>query len=260
MTARAAFELLCEAAGGAREGAAQAHFLLERVFGVSRLALAYEPFAAVLGDVARVAEELAAGRPVQYIAGEAPFCGMWLRVREGVLIPRPETEELVRWVLSDEPGSVLDAGTGSGAIAIALARAGRSVTAVDISEDALETARFNAAEQGVAVDFVRCDILSGTPPVADIIVSNPPYIPVAERASMDANVVEHEPFGALFVPDDDPLIFYRAIARLGARRLFFEIHSTLGAEVRALLQEHGYSVEIRKDINGRDRMARCVKR
>lgn len=319
-----------------REAAAAAHFLLEQVWGVSRLQLACNPGqemevgAAVHVDVTArggvdtmhmgvtnqsaippldaVLRDIVAGRPVQYIAGRAPFFGMWLTVREGVLIPRPETEELVEWMASElieasefsessasstkttaasEPLRILDVGTGSGAIAIAIARRlgdvggtarAVSITAVDISDTALAVARENAREQGVEVEFKKCDILvpdagamlagsektvtnrAETTPKFDIIISNPPYIPHTEQAAMHRNVTEHEPHGALFVPDDDPLLFYRAIARLRAGRLFFEVHHTLGGDVCDMLRQHGYPrVELRHDLNGRDRMVRASR-
>lgn len=248
-----------------REAAAAVDFLMERLFGVSRVEMVCGPGRDVAAEgVSGVVDDLLAGRPVQYIAGEAWFDGMWMKVCEGVLIPRPETEELVRWVAADGlRGEILDVGTGSGAIAIALARRANGVgyiTALDVSACALEVARENARRAGVDVEFVQCDILREAPARRfDIVVSNPPYIPASERAAMHRNVVGFEPAEALFVPDDDPLVFYRAIARMRPGRLYFEIYEHLGREVCAMLGDMGYEdVELRRDINGRERMVKAV--
>jgi release factor glutamine methyltransferase len=245
-----------------REAQAVAAFLMERRFGVPRLLLAAEPSQKVVDEgLHGVLADISNGRPAQYIAGEAWFDGVWLGVREGVLIPRPETEELVRWVAGELPAGsrVLDVGTGSGAVAIALARRGMRVTAVDISDDALAVARENAGRAGVEIDFVKCDILRSQPAGEfDAVVSNPPYIPRSAGAAMQRNVTAFEPHEALFVPDDNPLLFYEAVARMGAGRLYFEIYEHFAHEVRGLLR--GYETEVRRDINGRERMVRAVKR
>jgi release factor glutamine methyltransferase len=188
-------------------------------------------------------KELSQGRPVQYVIGHSEFCGLDIEVREGVLIPRPETEELVAWVIEKaadiERPRILDVCTGSGCIALALAaRVGKaSVVAVDISDEALTIARCNAERLQLGVEFIKDDALAHLPNIADrkfdIVVSNPPYIPISERQSMHVNVVNFEPDIALFVADDDPLIFYREIA-VAAKRiladngyLLFEIHQPL---------------------------------
>ena len=200
----------------------------------------------------KVVEELKKSRPVQYIFNEARFHGHDFYVDGSVLIPRPETEELVD-IIVDENGlsdlSVLDAGTGSGCIAISLALALKfpEVTAVDISEKALEVARRNAAALNARnIDFVCCDMLDMPVEVGkyDIIVSNPPYIAESEKAGMDRNVLDYEPSGALFVPDDDPLRFYKALSRFGADalkpggRLYFEINSRFPAEIKSTCDAH----------------------
>lgn len=223
----------------------------------------------------KVVEELKKSRPVQYIFNEARFHGHNFYVDGSVLIPRPETEELVD-IIVDENGlsdlSVLDAGTGSGCIAISLALALKfpEVTAVDISEKALEVARRNAAALNARnIDFVCCDMLDMPVEVGkyDIIVSNPPYIAESEKAGMDRNVLDYEPSGALFVPDDDPLRFYKALSRFGADalkpggRLYFEINSRFPAEIKKMLDADGYvDVELLRDMQGLWRFARAHKR
>lgn len=215
---------------------------------------------------------LAAGRPLQYVLGYTEFCGLRIGVREGVLIPRPETEELVGRIVRQAPPSptVLDIGTGSGCIAIALDRliAGAEVHAVDLSERALAIARENAAALGSYVRFFRADALGDLHEAAgrqyDIIVSNPPYVPAGDRTAMRRNVTGYEPAEALFVPDDDPLRFYRAIAR-SARRLlrpggslWLEIDERQAEAIRRLLASEAYeAIEIYLDMNDKPRMAWC---
>lgn len=216
-------------------------------------------------------EELLAHRPVQYVLGQAWFYGMELFVDERVLIPRPETEELVGWILDEHRGNrpmaVLDVGTGSGCIAIALKKKLSSavISACDISTGALEVARQNAAGLGVKVVFFTADILDATAwhtiPSQDVIVSNPPYIPWNERPGMHRNVADHEPAMALFVDSNDPLIFYRSIAELGKVRLnaggkiYVEIHENLAQSASEVFEASGYrSVEVRRDMQGKQRM------
>ena len=250
-----------------------------------------------------LAARVAQGEPVQYVLGEADFCGLTLKVKPGVLIPRPETEELVAWVVENvkansnllpltsnlSPLKLLDIGTGSGCIAVALAKKLKEaeVEAWDVSNDALEIARENAERNGVQVKTSKVDVLDINPnsqlptlncqlspltsnlsPLTsyNIIVSNPPYICEEEKAEMERNVLEHEPRLALFVPDDDPLLFYRRIAELGLSLLkengllFFEINRRFGEEVVRMLQEKGYrEVELRQDMFGNDRMVKAIK-
>ncbi|MDR2894647.1 MAG: peptide chain release factor N(5)-glutamine methyltransferase [Alistipes sp.] len=280
MTRRELIESLKAAAEpvyGEREAAAVARLVAERRYGLSRAEVALHPGAEVaVGDeLNSILADLAAARPAQYILGVADFDGLELAVGEGVLVPRPETEELVRWVADDSKNAetILDIGTGSGAIAIALARRlpGARVTAIDISGEALRWARANNERTGAGVTMIEADILatdnyqlSIVNYQLDVIVSNPPYIPASERAVMAANVVRHEPAGALFVPDDDPLIFYRAIAKFARRflsqdgALYFEIHETLAREVAELLAAEGFrEIETRRDINDKPRMIKC---
>lgn len=212
--------------------------------------------------------------PAQYITGFAWFLDRKFAVREGVLIPRPETEELVRMITDRYKGRsglrVLDVGTGSGCIAVTLAAELKQakVVAVDVSESALEVARENACRHRVLVDFVRCDMLQEGPSGNfDLIVSNPPYVTLQEKDEMRPNVLRYEPHRALFVPDDDPLVFYRAIAEYGCRSLnpggmlWFELNERYGSEVASLLEQSGYSeVAVHDDMFGKQRMAEAVWR
>ena len=207
--------------------------------------------------------------PIQYILGTTSFYGLDFAVNEHVLIPRPETEELVAWILSanksSAPLKILDIGTGSGCIAIALAKnfPNAQVFAIDVSENALIIAKTNAINNAVSVNFLQKDILK-TDSLAeqfDIIVSNPPYVRQLEKAEIKENVLEHEPHLALFVEDNDALIFYRKITDLALKtlnpngQLYFEINQYLGAQMIHLLAQKDFSgVELRKDIYGNDRM------
>jgi release factor glutamine methyltransferase len=217
-------------------------------------------------------EKLKKNVPIQYILGETEFFGLTFNVNESVLIPRPETEELVEWIHSENNRSadlnILDIGTGSGCIAIALKHEfpNASVHAFDISEQALNTARSNAERNKLDVTFSRTDILNApeTEQRWDIIVSNPPYVTEQEKSSILPNVLEHEPHLALFVPDNDPLLFYRSIALFAKQhlkpqgKLYFEINRSFGVETMELLTNLGFcNVELRKDISGNDRMVRA---
>ncbi len=205
--------------------------------------------------------------PLQYIFGYTDWRGMHLRVSPAVLIPRPETAELVDWVL-EESGvksqesrlHVIDCGTGSGCIAIALKKAHRDwhITALDISKEALQIAQENAQAQGVGIAFQRFDLLTEDLPACDIIVSNPPYIREQEQVEMAQNVLDYEPHTALFVSDTDPLLFYRRIAeQKQARTIYFEINQYLAAETITMLESLGYSTTLRQDIYGNPRMIRA---
>lgn len=223
-----------------------------------------------------ICEKIAAGEPVQYAIGMARFCGLDFRVTPAVLIPRPETEGLVDRIVSDYSGRsdlhILDCGTGSGCIAIALARAlpFADVEAIDISADALAVAATNAKELKVNIKFSQRDILSLNDEDAnaayDIIVSNPPYIAQSEAAQMESRVKDYEPAGALFVPDSDPLLFYRAIVSYGLKamnpggRLYFEINPLFVEQLKSLLVSDGYDdVDIIRDYIGRYRYAIATK-
>jgi len=214
-------------------------------------------------------------QPVQYVLQESWFCGMKFYVDEHVLIPRPETEELVEWVTADQAKtspSILDIGTGSGCIAIALKKRlpKALIHACDISPEALAVARRNATALVADIDFLQLDILDSSQwaglPALDLIVSNPPYIPVKEKSAMSPHVVDHEPHLALFVKDENPGIFYQAIARLGQERLpqggtlYAEIHEDLAGLVVGILKKAGYQdIVVRKDMQGKNRMVKATR-
>lgn len=269
--------------GGMEEGEARAIALLmlEKVCGMSVAEALTGSYKETGHEEAlqEMATRIAKGEPVQYVLGDADFCGLALHVEPGVLIPRSETEELVAWAAetfkatrAEETGNVLDIGTGSGCIAIALARylPQAQVEAWDVSEDALRIASGNAEKNNIEVGFRKVDVLEDAGKAQetyDMIVSNPPYICEEEAQDMEKNVLEHEPRLALFVPDSDPLLFYRRIAQLGQQilrnngLLFFEINRRFGQETVLMLQGMGYrEVELRKDLYGNDRMVKAIKR
>ncbi|MBQ5627175.1 MAG: peptide chain release factor N(5)-glutamine methyltransferase [Bacteroidaceae bacterium] len=217
-------------------------------------------------------ERLKKQEPIQYILGYSDFCGLRFKVTQATLIPRPETSELVEWITSEATGngSILDIGTGSGCIAISLANKlpQSKVTAWDISNNALAVAAENSKANGCAVAFEEVDILAYEPTGKqfDIIVSNPPYIKENEKSAIHSNVLDWEPHTALFVPDSDPLLFYRTIAEKGMQilkpggRLYFEINRAHGKETMDMLAALGYTdIELRKDFAENDRMIRAVK-
>lgn len=218
-------------------------------------------------------ERLKKHEPIQYILGHCDFCGHTFKVTPDTLIPRPETSELVEWIAEEQKGSkvnILDIGTGSGCIAISLSckLPGCNIAAWDISSGALAVAEENNRSNGSEVTFSQVDILAYQPQceMFDIIVSNPPYIKENERKSMEANVLDWEPHTALFVPDNDPLLFYRAIAEKAlvmltpGGALYFEINRAHGAETVEMLQSLGYrKTELRKDLAGNDRMIKAIR-
>ncbi len=221
-----------------------------------------------------IVRELKTAKPIQYILGQTVFDDRILKVDPNVLIPRPETEELVRLTdLHCRPGlSLLDAGTGSGCIAIALAKRNplMKITAADICPHALEIARENALSNEVDIDFLERDILNFDTyawPFFDIIVSNPPYVRESEKPGIHPRVKDFEPPKALFVPDENPLLFYKCIGELGLAQLnpcgllFFEINEALGKETATLLSDMGYvGVEIKKDLFDRERFVKAVRK
>ena len=190
------------------------------------------------------------------------------KVNKHTLIPRPETEELVHWVLQEDFTSALDIGTGSGCIAISLAKQSEgNLSALDFSKEALEVAKENAKNSEVAIGFIRADILQqpALKQTFDVIVSNPPYVLESDKKLMHTNVLKHEPHTALFVEDEDALVFYNSIADFAQNhlnengKLFFEIHENKGEEVLQILQKKGFSkLELRKDMQGKDRMVKAV--
>lgn len=218
------------------------------------------------------AEQLLLGKPIQYILGKAWFMGNELMVNEHVLIPRPETEELVEWIISyasimNKPLSIIDIGTGSGCIPIALKLAlpNCTLTGLDISKEALAVAEINANNVKASIEWIEQDILNtaALDNTYDIMVSNPPYIPIREKANMQEQVVGFEPSIALFVSNEDPLIFYKAIAKMAKQnlsangQLFFEIHYDQGKAILALLDELNFHAELRQDSYGKNRMIRA---
>lgn len=262
---------------GNGEARAVTDYVLDVCFGLSKADImcgaVEEMTAEKAAELNKIFGRLMEGEPVQYVLGRAEFCGRWFSVRPGVLIPRPETEELCAWITSDSKASgspkVLDIGTGSGCIAITLQldMPESKVTAWDISADALDVARENAQQLGANVNFVKQDALNAKPEGEwDVIVSNPPYICEKEKKDMAVNVLEHEPHTALFVPDADPLLFYRAITRLAVQtlskggRLYFEINPIYADDTCRMMQAEGMTaVELRSDMYGKQRMAKGVK-
>ncbi|MEO8885180.1 MAG: peptide chain release factor N(5)-glutamine methyltransferase [Mucilaginibacter sp.] len=230
--------------------------------------------------------ELKTGKPLQYILGYTEFYGLRFVVNTSTLIPRPETEELVEWALNSwqvavgskkwavgsgqSSHGILDIGTGSGCIAISLKKhlPLAKVMAMDISPEALQVAKTNAQLNEVEIDFVEADILTHQSPITNhcsLIISNPPYVTPADKQQMHVNVVDFEPHTALFVPQDDPLLFYRAIAAYAINNLipggllFLEINESYGNETVELLNDSGFKgIELRKDMSGRDRMIKAV--
>ena len=214
--------------------------------------------------------------PIQYVINEAWFANMRFYVDKNVLIPRPETEELVEWVVKDVKRQtsnvkLLDVGTGSGCIAIALKNKlpEAEVWACDISDEVLNVARINADALNATIDFVPLNFLDPDQRkqlrTVDFIVSNPPYVPQNDKTGMGKNVVDHEPSTALFVPDNDPLVFYKAIAEFGQEKLnkegsiYVEIHESLGQSVTDLFLSKGYqTVDLKKDLQGKDRMIKAI--
>ncbi|SMD42560.1 release factor glutamine methyltransferase [Aquiflexum balticum DSM 16537] len=217
-------------------------------------------------------KELLKGKPIQYVTGKAPFYGREFLVNSNVLIPRNETEELVHLIIKENKNSglrILDIGTGSGCIPITLAMElnDAEVFGLDISDKALSVASRNAISLDAEVVFQKCDILNEEIPLKhlDIIVSNPPYVKISEKEMMHENVLKHEPHLALFVDDDDPLLFYKHIGKKAKKvlkpygRLYFEINEALGNETVDILTEYGYTeVKILEDLNGKNRMVRAT--
>lgn len=258
--------------------------IVEMVFqslaGISRIDFALDPGRVIpetsLAELTRALEELKTGRPVQYVLGFADFFGLRIEVNESVLIPRQETEELVKWAIDDHRGrkklKILDIGTGSGCLALTLQRflPGSQVFAGDISSGAILLAEKNARSLSLPVTFFKLDILDhDNPPrrmTYDLIISNPPYVTMREQKFMKQNVLGFEPHEALFVPNDDPLMFYRAIIGFSSHHLdeagavYVEINEQLADDTARLFEKGGFSlVTVRKDLNGKARMIRAVR-
>ncbi len=259
------------------------YLLIEEYYGLERFILAFEPKYILDKDqenpIFEALSKLKQHIPIQHIIGHTSFMDMDFKVNSKVLIPRPETEELVRWILGDYKQNdaelqLLDIGTGSGCIAIALAKNlnNGNVRAVDISSEALEIATKNATDNGVEVDFIRADILqTNTLPTSlqtefDIIVSNPPYVRELEKEQMQENVKRHEPDLALYVTDREPLIFYEAIGAYAQKQLklngslYLEINQYLSQEMVELLKGYNFKdIIVKKDMFGNDRMIKATR-
>lgn len=252
--------------------------LTEYLHNIKRVDVALNPnFELSEDDVEKwnaILAELQLEKPIQYITGDAWFFRLRFEVNENTLIPRPETEELVEWILSSSiihhPSSILDIGTGTGCIPISLKTnlPKANVSAIDVSEKALEVAKRNAISNKVDISFIQANILEveDLSQYFDIIVSNPPYVRNLEKEEIKKNVLDYEPHLALFVEDTDALLFYRKIAQLALKNLapngllFFEINQYLGKETVELLENLGFkNIELKKDMYGNDRMIRCKK-
>lgn len=265
---------------GTGEARAIVRYVLDARFGLSPADVYCGKVTQLSADDQRalceIMRRLMKAEPVQYVLGEAEFCGRSFAVEPGVLIPRPETEDLCAWVVESAAArrlaapALLDIGTGSGCIAVTLALEveGARVTAWDVSPTALSVASANARKLGAEVSVSRVDALRPPRDVAawDAVVSNPPYVLCSERAGMEPNVLDYEPAEALFVPDDDPLLFYRSIAAYAydalkpGGELFFEINPLLAAEMQAMLTDAGFGpAELRHDRFGRERLLKVKK-
>ena len=255
-----------------REAENISYLLLEDAFGISKTAILFEEEKEIDSDqLGNYIQRLLLYEPIQYVTGITDFYGRKFHIAPGALIPRPETEELVSLIIKEievENPRILDVGVGSGCIAITLAlELNARVFGTDVSKEAIAIAEKNAHQLNANMRFYQSDILNENLPETDldILVSNPPYIPQKEFDKMAKNVTNYEPELALFVPNDDPLIFYRRISEAGLKslktggRLYFEIHEDFGEEVKAYLQNTGYSnVVIHQDMQGKDRMISAI--
>ena len=253
--------------------------LTDEFLGLQRLAFSLQPEFTITKEeeqpLFEALSKLKLEQPIQYILGKTEFCGLTFEVNEHTLIPRPETEELVDWIVtesskSNKPLNILDIGTGSGCIAVALAKnlPKAHVFALDISEEALKVAKKNAELNETNIQFIQADILNQAnwnlvfkELKFDIVVSNPPYVRHLEKTDMKNNVLQHEPHSALFVDDENPLVFYEAITKFSKKflkkegQLFFEINQYLGDDMIDLLKSSGFmNVELRNDVFGNPRM------
>jgi len=260
------------------------NLLVEKYLGLSRIEVALQSDKEISEEDVLILEKaihrLKEFEPIQYIIGNTEFFGLPFKVDKSVLIPRPETEELVDWITNEsqsKEATILDIGTGSGCIAISLAHSlpDAKVLAIDISKEALKIAKQNALSNKVIINFIEVDVLHfenskefqiHKEAKFDIIVSNPPYVRASEKKLMQANVLKHEPEIALFVEDEDSLLFYRKIAQLSKDYLkpegllFFEINEYLGKDMKEMLEVEGFSnIEIKRDIFDKDRMIKCKK-
>tara|TARA_Y100000589_G_scaffold61983_1_gene53201 strand:+ start:2051 stop:2884 length:834 start_codon:yes stop_codon:yes gene_type:complete len=217
--------------------------------------------------IKRIVSQLKKNKPIQYILEECVFFDLKFKVNSSVLIPRPETEELVKWILKDEFKSMIDIGTGSGCIAISIAKNKNvNVHAIDISNTSIKLAKKNAEFHGVSINFLIIDILTeNISNKVDIVVSNPPYVLKKEKKHMNKNVIDYEPEIAIFVDDNNPFIFYKIIAKKAKKilnrngKIYFEINENYSEEVMKILKDYGYvNIKLKKDINDRDRMIKAT--
>ena len=217
--------------------------------------------------IKRIVSQLKKNKPIQYILEECVFFDLKFKVNSSVLIPRPETEELVKWILKDEFKSIIDIGTGSGCIAISIAKNKNvNVHAIDISNTSIKLAKKNADFHGVSINFLNIDILTeNISNKVDIVVSNPPYVLKKEKKHMNKNVIDYEPEIAIFVDDNNPFIFYKIIAKKAKKilnrngKIYFEINENYSEEVMKILKDYGYvNIKLKKDINDRDRMIKAT--
>ncbi len=249
---------------GERETRSLFLFAMEQIDGLDQKSLLLNKKTDRPEEYLKCLDSIVNGIPIQYHFGKSWFCDLELTVNPSVLIPRPETEELVQWIIADNKDkelSILDVGTGSGCIAIALAKNLNSarISACDLSAEALVVAKSNAELHGLSIDFIQCDALIDPLSDADIIVCNPPYIPKQERSEMPLDVVDHEPEMALFVPDSKPLLFYERIIEITWTRkssCYVEIHEDYKSDLEQLLYKFGGSFHFKKDLQGKFRMLR----
>jgi release factor glutamine methyltransferase len=254
------------------------NLLSEQILNMKRIDISQNLYSVVSGKkyekFQKAITKLKNYEPIQYVLGNTEFYGLVFKVNPSVLIPRPETEELVSWIIEDckdKPDiSILDIGTGSGCIAVALAKhlPRAKVYALDVSEEALKLAKVNAANNEAEVEFIEANILNcelGNLQ-CDVIVSNPPYVRESEKEAMNANVLNHEPHLALFVKDDDALLFYRKITEISGSilkpngQLYFEINESLGESTKELLANNSFNnIELKMDIFEKDRMIKAIK-
>lgn len=253
------------------------YILLEEVLGLSRVEIVFNLNNSIDNEFLKVLlnalQQLKNHIPIQYIIGHTTFCDLKFNVSKDVLIPRPETEELVQWIINDFKNfkkiNVLDIGTGSGCIAISLAKylPNATVYALDISEKAIEIAKGNAKLNEVDINFIHADILAlqQLNRTFDCIVSNPPYVQQKEKIKMEKNVLDNEPHTALFVPDNNPLLFYNAIATFAQNHLeknghlYFEINRAFGSKIKEMLQDNNFKeVILKQDFYNADRMIKAT--
>jgi release factor glutamine methyltransferase len=260
-----------------REAMAIANLVMEKITGLKRIDRLMESHrtlsAAEIEQLAQYISQLLQGKPLQYVLEEAWFAHLPFYVNQWVMIPRPETEELVEWIRLENGNimglRVLDIGTGSGCIPIALKKQmpGASIISIDKSKEALDVAAKNALDLKAVIELTSLDFLDQVQweqlGEVDLIVSNPPYIMESEKPCMESHVLDHEPSMALFVPDQDPLLFYRNIAQFGQTHLsingtvYLEINQALGKEVCTLFESMGYYTELKQDMQGKDRMVKA---